>query len=132
MENRVVGPAIGLIVAAAIGGLLQVLSIISSLLGASLPALLGNMPGHESIPPGLMMVQGAFGVIGGIVGLAIAAFILYAAMKMKNLESHTLSIVAAVVAMVPCISPCCILGLPLGIWALVVLLDKDVKACFKS
>jgi len=132
MENRVVGPAIGLIVTAAIGGLVQVLSLIINLLGASLPALLGNMPGSESIPPGFMVLQGGVAVVSGIIGLAIAAFILYAAMKMKNLESHTLSVIAAVVAMIPCFSPCCILGLPLGIWALVVLLDKDVKACFKS
>jgi hypothetical protein len=108
------------------------MSLIINLLGASLPALLGNMPGSDSIPPGLMVFQGAIAVVFGIIGLAIAAFILYAAMKMKNLESHTLSVIASVVAMIPCFSPCCILGLPLGIWGLVVLLDKDVKACFKS
>jgi hypothetical protein len=32
--------------------------------------------------------------------------------------------------MIPCLSPCCCLGLPIGIWALVVLLDNNVKASF--
>jgi hypothetical protein len=35
-----------------------------------------------------------------------------------------------VVAMVPCLSPCCILGLPLGIWALIVLMKPEVKSSF--
>jgi hypothetical protein len=34
--------------------------------------------------------------------------------------------------MIPCISPCCLLGLPIGIWALVVLLKPEVKAAFTA
>ena len=33
--------------------------------------------------------------------------------------------------MVPCISPCCLLGLPFGIWALSVLNKPHVQAAFK-
>ena len=32
--------------------------------------------------------------------------------------------------MVPCISPCCLVGLPIGIWALVVLNKPEVKGSF--
>ena len=39
---------------------------------------------------------------------------------------------ATILAMIPCISPCCLLGLPVGIWSLVVLLDENVKASFRS
>ena len=38
---------------------------------------------------------------------------------------------AAIVAMIPRISPCCLLGLPFGIWALVVLSNGTVKAAFR-
>jgi hypothetical protein len=31
---------------------------------------------------------------------------------------------------VPCISPCCLVGLPIGIWALVVLNKPEVKSSF--
>ncbi len=34
-------------------------------------------------------------------------------------------------AMIPCVSPCCLLGLPLGIWALIVLVKPEVKAAFQ-
>jgi hypothetical protein len=52
-------------------------------------------------------------------------------MKMKALEQWTMAIVASVVAMIPC-SCACILGLPIGIWSLVVLLKPEVKAAFRS
>jgi hypothetical protein len=33
--------------------------------------------------------------------------------------------------MIPYISPCCCLGLPIGIWALVVLNNEQVKSSFR-
>jgi ABC-type proline/glycine betaine transport system permease subunit len=60
----------------------------------------------------------------------VAAFIIFAALKMKELRQWELSLAASIVAMIPCISPCCILGLPIGIWALVVLLRPEVKEAF--
>ena len=50
--------------------------------------------------------------------------------KMKALRNHGLSMVAAIIAIVPCFGPCCVLGIPFGIWALVVLNDANVRAAF--
>jgi len=41
-------------------------------------------------------------------------------------------VVASILAMVPCISPCCLLGIPIGIWALVVLMKPEVQQAFVS
>ena len=38
---------------------------------------------------------------------------------------------ASILAMIPCLSPCCLIGLPIGIWALVILMKPEVKAAFK-
>jgi hypothetical protein len=38
---------------------------------------------------------------------------------------------AAIVALIPCFSPCCLIGLPIGIWALVVLSKPEVKSQFE-
>jgi hypothetical protein len=139
MENRVIGPAIGLLITAAIAGLFQLLIIAFVVLGAgaALSGYLQHMPGvnAEEIPnmQNMFMFQGVVGIIKAIVGLAIFAFVIYGALKMKNLEGHTVAVIAAIVSMIPCLYPCCLpLGLPFGIWALVVLLDSEVKACFKS
>ena len=37
---------------------------------------------------------------------------------------------ASILAVVPCVSPCCLVGLPIGIWALVVLSKPEVKSQF--
>jgi hypothetical protein len=76
--------------------------------------------------------SGGIGATINLFGLAVGLFILIAAMKMKRLESHSLALAAAIVAMLPCISPCCLLGLPFGIWALIVLNDSSVRAAFRG
>jgi hypothetical protein len=38
----------------------------------------------------------------------------------------------AIVAMLPCFLPCCCLGLPVGIWAVMVISKPDVHAAFRS
>ena len=35
------------------------------------------------------------------------------------------------VALVPAISPCCVLGVPFGIWGMIVLNDREVKRAFR-
>jgi predicted Zn finger-like uncharacterized protein len=69
------------------------------------------------------------GVVGALFGLAWAGLILYGAHKMKTLENYGLAMAASIVAMLPC-NGCCILGLPFGIWALVVLNRPDVRDAF--
>jgi hypothetical protein len=128
--QRVYGPATALIVTAILGMLLQVLSIFRSLFLLAIHAapaviVLGpNLP-VVVIAPGQSLAVGSF-------GLMVEILILVGAVKMKNLKSYWLAVAAAIIAMVPCISPCCLLGLPFGIWALVVLSDYSVRAAFRS
>jgi hypothetical protein len=49
---------------------------------------------------------------------------------MQKLSNHGLAMAAAIVAMIPCFSPCCLLGLPFGIWALVMLNKPEVRSQF--
>jgi hypothetical protein len=49
---------------------------------------------------------------------------------MLHLKNYGLCVAAAIIALVPCTSPCCCLGLPIGIWALVVLTKAEVKTAF--
>ncbi len=53
------------------------------------------------------------------------------ALKMKNLSSRGWARSAAILSMIPCFSGCCLLGLPFGIWALMVLANPDVKRGFE-
>jgi hypothetical protein len=126
--QRVQGPAIGLIVTAALGFLGCLAGIGLNVLGFTA----GAMEGRESqdVPQWATMLTGGFGIVQSILGMVLSVVIIMGALKMKKLENYTFAIIATIIAMVPCISPCCIVGLPVGIWALVVLNKPEVKGAF--
>jgi hypothetical protein len=39
---------------------------------------------------------------------------------------------ASIIAIIPCFGPCCCLGIPVGIWALVVINKPEVKSAFRG
>ena len=119
------GPAIGLIVVAILGVLLQITSLILNLVGASILAS-SRMPKDAW----LNMFSGTISVVSSIIGILLSGVILLGAIKMKKLESYGLAMAASIIAMIPCFSPCCLLGLPIGIWAVVVLSKPEVKSAF--
>ena len=130
--KRVSGPATALIVAAILGMILQVLGILGNFVLMAVdfqPPAGAAAQGHD---PLAMMVGNGVQVAIGVFSLAMGALVLMGAMKMKNLENYSFAMASAIIAMIPCFSPCCLLGLPLGIWALVVLNDSSVKAAFRS
>lgn len=127
--NQVQGPAIGLIVTAAVGGLWALVTLFGNVLGMGMMSLDQYTGSSEWAEYAL---GGGLGIAGAVIGLAVAVFLVWVALQMKALRQWTLSVVASILAMIPCISPCCIIGLPVGIWALVVLLKPEVKAAFTS
>jgi predicted Zn finger-like uncharacterized protein len=127
---RVKAPAITMLCFGIFGILLSFCNI-----GVSVAALAGVTAGP---PKGggqeidlSAMTNGPLGLIQGIFGLGVSGLIIFAALKMKNLESYGLAMTGSILAMLPILSPCCCLGLPFGIWALVVLMNQDVKAAFQ-
>ena len=126
--TQVSGPATGLIVTAILGFLANVLGLFYNLFAAgSMTHQSGMNPEMEQF---MRMFSGTVGIISGLVAMAIAGLIFYGAMKMKNLQSHGWAYTASILAAVPCVSPCCLIGLPIGIWALVVLSKPEVKSAF--
>lgn len=125
-SRQVSGPATGLLVTGIIGAFFAALTLIASIVGMSIaPFIRDEIPDRYA-----EFWEGSFGAASSVIEIAVAAFIIFAALKMKELRQWELSLAAAIVAMIPCISPCCILGLPIGIWALVVLLRPEVKQAF--
>ena len=75
--------------------------------------------------------MGPLGIVLALVALLVGVIIILGALKMKNLQSYGLAMAASILAMVPCLSACCPIGLPIGIWALIVLNNPEVKAAFR-
>jgi len=52
--------------------------------------------------------------------------------KMASMESYRLARLGAILACIPFVTPFIFLGIPFGIWALVLLYDPQVKAAFEA
>jgi hypothetical protein len=118
-------PSTLLLVAAGIGVASHILGIVFQLLGVGLGAA------ADGVDQTGMMAQGIGAVIGAIVGLGCDSLVIVGALKMKKLESYGLAMAASIIAMLPCLSCGCLLGLPIGIWSLVVLNKPEVKSAFR-
>ena len=119
-------PALWLKIAAAIGAVAQVVWIVMILAGTGL-GVAGARGSEDALGT---MIGGGFYVASSVVGLGIAVFLWIGASRMAALQSYNLSMATAIVALVPCLSPCCVLTLPFGVWALVALTKPEVKAAF--
>ena len=127
LEKKVKLPAIFLIVTAGLGILLNLFSMVSGILG------IGSMGSYQSpeLEKFAPWMTGSVTIVFSVIGIIFGIFIIFTSMKMMKMEKWGLCLAGAIVAMVPCVSPCCILGIPFGIWAIVALTNADVKAAFK-
>jgi hypothetical protein len=70
----------------------------------------------------------AFG-IGNLLGSVLS---MLGGSLMCARKARGFAILASIITAIPCLtSACCLLGLPIGIWALIVLFQPDVKAAFR-
>jgi hypothetical protein len=124
------GPAIGLKVTAIVGLVMVVAGLVVNVM-----TLNGFHIGPQQMYDPQMQkligtLGGSLGIVQNIISGIVGVVVLLGAAKMQKLESYQFALTASIMAMVPCISPCCLLGLPLGIWALVVLNKPEVKSHF--
>lgn len=135
--GKVAAPAIALIVT----GILNVLGAIYFLFNG---IFVSNVDLSANLPPGAdpaqlegmktgLAIAGPLYIGLGIVALLCSIVVILGAVKMKGLKSYGLAMTAAVLTMIPGLSPlaCCLIGLGIGIWALIVLLNADVKSAFR-
>src|SRR5688572_8849455 len=70
-------------------------------------------------------------LIGLTVGFFASFLVAFAGLRLRSARSAGLVYLGALAAMVPCcVSCCCLLGLPIGLWVMVVMQDEQVKAAF--
>ncbi len=127
-KAKVQAPAIALIVCGTLG-------LFASIYGA-INALVSQVP---PIPPdapelAVQMMKGTVGPLAaGIqtVFIFVDLFIIFGGIQMFRIKTWAVAMAATIVSMLNVGSCCCIIGLPVGIWALVILLMGDVKRAFE-
>ena len=113
-RQAVKAPAIGLAFAAGIS-----LAVLFALIAVI--AVFHRIPGADIEPWVLALL---------IVGLSPNIFVFFAVLRMMDLKGRVPALVAGVLALF--LSPGNIIGLPMGIWALVVLNRREVVEAFKA
>lgn len=72
------------------------------------------------------------GILYSLLGVGLGVLIAYGGLQMTKFRMYGLAIAASIIAMIPCFSCCCcVIGLPAGIWSLVVLSRPEVRAAFR-
>lgn len=74
---------------------------------------------------------GVMDVFQMLLGIGMNGLIIVGALKMMRLQSWGLAMTAAILIMLPCTGCCCLIGLPIGIWALVTLNKPEIKGAFR-
>ena len=128
VKARLQYPAIGLILVGAINILTGLLVILSTLIN------LGKGPTPQVIenPDRLLGYQAwvVTSTLSAVITIIVSPLIIYGAVQMLGARKYSMAKLAAVLSLIPCTSICCLLGIPAGIWGLVVLKKPEVKAAF--
>ena len=119
--GRVSAPAIGLMAAGGLSAAFTLLWMLIFAIGGT--AVIADPEARDALP-GIGVLLGF-----GAIKLVLDLLTLYAGWQMRQLRSWGICLAGSIAAMLPC-SVCCILGLPMGIWAVIVLIDNEVKRAF--
>lgn len=119
---------IGIIIVGVITLLLGLLRLVIGAVGLGVGA--GAGPGAAAGPdPELAM---GINLAYGVYSLVVGAFWVYAGMQLKAAKMYGACLTACIMALIPGVSPCCILGLVFGIMGIVKLSDARVKKGFEA
>ena len=65
-----------------------------------------------------------------LVSLPFQALMYFGAASMQSLRRYNLSLVSIITSMIPCYWSLCGVGIPIGIWAIIVLNRKEIRTQF--
>jgi hypothetical protein len=127
VQGRVMAPAVTLCVIASLGLLLSLFNV-----GYALMEHPVDPNANEFMRA---MQEGAQGTRAAVIQscfVAINILILAGAIQMMRFRTWGLALAASILAMINFGTFCCVPGLPVGIWTLVILLTPEVRAAFEA
>ncbi len=127
----VAGPALGLMVTSGVWNHLLILALCADAF------MLGSGMGDELLPerrpPGIsretMLV---IRMVLSCLALLAGYYVFSGAKRMRRLQDISMARNAAILAIIPCTGPCYLVGIPFGLWALIVLAMPNVQKAFDS
>jgi hypothetical protein len=130
VRDKLRRPAIALILVGAINAFLGVLFILSALV-AFVKGPAGRLLENEDEKLGYIFGS-VFWPTLGLISILASPLVIYGAIQMFRVRRYSMARLAAILALIPVTSVCCISGIPVGIWALIVLSQPEVRAAFAN
>ncbi|MGI8735030.1 MAG: hypothetical protein ACR2LM_17215 [Pyrinomonadaceae bacterium] len=129
VRTRLQFPAIGSIIV----GALNALSGLVLILGRLVSLVKGpeRVITDEDRRLGYMVAIIFFPIVS-LISIAASPIIIFGGIQMLRARRYFIALWAAILALVPLTSVCCIPGIPIGIWALIVLRHPEVRAGFEG
>ena len=125
-RQQVQGPAVGLLIVGILNWLAVPPFVLAVLVASA--RVEGHHGGASHTEPSVLGWVLFFAVM--VFGPALlSTLMIVAALKMKRLRAYSLAVAASIFAI---FSPACLVGLPIGIWALVVLSQRDAAQCIPA
>ncbi|NNJ25476.1 hypothetical protein [Alienimonas chondri] len=128
--ERAKGPAIGLLVVGAMSAAATLFVILACVMAAVENPTPQNLDPAGNVAAQMVGYYAAM-LSGPVSSLTMTLIILFGGYQMLTARSWAWALVGTIAAMVPCCNFTFLFGIPIGIWALVVLLDPQVKAAFR-
>jgi hypothetical protein len=125
------GPAIALILAGSLNGMIGLLALLGGLMRLS------GIGGQESLPVDDAerigyLISTIVTYAMSLLSLLVAPVIIYGGVQMMKAKNYRAARIAAILVIIPFTSCCFLVGIPMGIWALVTLRNPEVKAAFNG
>jgi len=128
VESRVSTPGTLLLLVGLLSIAMAAINMLNGLFGFADGVMASYTPDDEL---GAAM-SGTTAVVLGAVNLVFSCVIAAAGWRMRHLESWRLCALGAWMAIVPCLTgcSCCLITIPVGVWAWRVLSEERVKQAF--
>jgi hypothetical protein len=126
--DKLKGPAIALMICAPLGIVFLLVDFVFRIINSNNPEVARQFGGQN---PEAAAIGNYVGMGFDWVAIILQIVVIAGAFQMLKGRNYGLAMAAAIISVIPCCSPCCILGIPFGIWALIVLNDQQVKTSFR-
>ena len=128
VKGKLMGPGISLIIVGALGLLCMGGYFILTLVGLAMDPSLQSPPPNAAESEQIGFYVGLYGTVGGMgISALLQVFVILGGVNFLRQKGRGMAMTACILSLIPCLSSCCIFGMPFGIWGLMVLADPNVK-----
>ncbi len=76
--------------------------------------------------------QMTVGLVSDVIAVILNIAVIIGAVCMLKMNSRAGAWAGAIASVIPCVGPCCLLGIPFGIWAMVIMSKPEVAQAFEK